>query len=236
MRYCKNCKMTYGTPLTHCLFCNNELTMEKELEKVTKETLSYAGEDLNFHYPQFHKRKRFGQTFLKFLYFLLLVSIVSCLFLDLTDHKPGISWSLYTTTSCLYVFYLIHLYSSKRKKIKKVTFSAYATIVLILLIGLYTESPYWAIDFILPLGILITNLCLTYYFIFRRRKALHDVAIYNLVASLLGLIPLILFFTKQLTYTWPSLTCGLYSMVILFGLMFFPTTQTKEELKRRFHL
>lgn len=234
MRYCKNCKLTYGTPLNHCLFCNNELTEDNGLSKLNGSN-SYS-DSMDYHYPQFQKRKKARQNFLRFIYFLIIMSIISCIFLDLTDKKPGISWSLYTTTCCLYVLYLVRLCASKQKKIKKITYSAYASIILNLLIGLYTDSPFWAIDFILPLGILGTNLCVTFYFLFRKREELHNIVIYNLVACLLGLIPLILFFTKQLTYTWPSITCGLYSLIILSGLMFFSTSQTKDELKRRFHL
>jgi Ca2+/Na+ antiporter len=210
--------------------------MEKELADSDNPIVAKPDEQFNFHYPQFHKRRKAAQFFKKLLNFTIWLSMIFCLFIDLTDNKPGISWSLYTTTSCLYVLYLIYLYSNKKKKIKKITYSAYASIILNLLLGLYTDSPFWAIDFILPLGIFTTNLCLTYYFVVRKRKALHDVAIYNLVASLLGLIPLLLFLLDQLTYTWPSITCGLYSLLILSGLMFFSTSQTKEELKRRFHI
>lgn len=236
MRYCKNCKMTYGTPLDHCLFCNNELTTKIEMTTFETSLSSYSEGDSVYHYPQFHKRRKVAHIFKKFLYFIIILSIVFCLFIDVTDKNPGLNWSLYPTTSCLYVLYLIYLYSSKRRKIKKITYSAYASIILNLLLGLYTQSPFWAIDFILPLGIFTTNLCLTFYFIARRRKALHDIAIYNLVASLFGLIPLLLFLMNRLTYTWPSITCGFYSLVILFGLMFFSTSQTKEELRRRFHI
>lgn len=230
MRYCKNCKITYQTPLVHCLFCSNELAMEDRLLTMS------MNDAMEYHYPQIQKRKKTAQLIRKFLYFIMIMGIGSCLFIDLADQKPGISWSLYPATSCLYALYLIYLYSSKKKKIKKITYSAYASIILNLLLGLYTQSPFWAIDFIFPLGIFATNLGLTYYFIVHKRKALHDIAIYNQVASLLGLIPLILLVLDQLTYTWPSITCGLYSLVILFGLMFFSTNKTKEELKRRFHI
>jgi hypothetical protein len=236
MRYCKNCRITYGTPLDHCVFCNNELAMDQELTNSNNPLSATLEDNFNFHYPQFHRKRKAALFFKKLLNFTIILSIIFCLFIDQTDKNPGISWSLYPTTCCLYVLYLIYLYSNKIKKIKKITYSAYASIILNLFLGLYTQSPFWAIDFILPLGIFTTNLCLTFYFIVRKRKALHDVAIYNLVASLFGLIPLLLFLLDRLTYTWPSIMCGLYSLLILSGLMFFSTNQTKEELKRRFHI
>jgi hypothetical protein len=235
MRYCKNCKMTYQTPLNHCLFCNNELTVDQEFKNFKPENQTSTSEDINYHYPQFQSRRKSGQLFKKFINFIILISIVSCIFLDLIDDS-GFGWSMYPMTSCVYVLYLVYLYSSKRKTIKKVTYNAYATIIFLLLLGFYSKSPFWAVDFPFPLGILAINLCLTFYFVVRKRKSLHDIAIYILVASILGLIPLVLFFTKQLTYAWPSVCCGLYSLMVLSGLTFFSTNQTKDEIKRRFHL
>lgn len=236
MRYCKNCNLTYGSSLNHCLFCNNELISELESSKKVAEKLLTTDESISFHYPSFQKRKKILKYFVKLIYFLVIISIASCIFLDLTVGKGGINWSAVPAVCCFYFFYLVRLYTSKQKRIKKITVSAYASIIFLLLIGLLTKTIFWAIDFILPLGIFATNLCLTYYFLFRKRKALHDIAIYNLVASLLGLIPLVLYFSNQLTYSWPSIVCGLYSLVIISGLIFFSTSQTKEELRRRFHL
>jgi hypothetical protein len=227
--------MTYQPPLNHCLFCNNELTVEQEFINLIPAKSTSINKDIDYHYPQFQNRRKSGQLFKKLINFTILISIISCIFLDLIDHG-GIGWSMYPMTGCVYVLYLVYLYSSKRKTIKKVTYSAYATLLFLLLLGFYSKRPFWAIDFPFPLGILATNLCLTFYFIVRKRKSLHDIAIYILVASIIGLVPLILFFTKQLTFVWPSVSCGLYSLMVLSGLTFFSTNQTKDELKRRFHL
>lgn len=226
MKYCKTCNLSYNTPLTHCLFCNNQLEGEEELSNLTPD----------YHYPQFQKQKRARKYFKKILSFLIIVALFTCSYLDLTVTKKGLSWSFYTNSSLLYVLYIGFLFAEKKKIIKKMTLAAYASVVFLLAIGLFSKTSVWAIDFILPLGLLSINICLTFYFIVRKRKALHDIAIYNLTTSFLGLIPFLLMIFNRLTYIWPSLTCGLYSLAILFGLLFFTTKETKEELKRRFHL
>ncbi len=225
MRYCRTCNLSYNTPLAHCLFCNSQL---EDCEGLTNNASDY-------YYPQFQKQKRARNYFKKILSFLIIVALFTCLFLDLAVTKR-LSWSLYTNSSLLYALYLGFLFASKKKKIKKVTSAAYASILFLLTIGIFGKDSVWAIDFILPLGLLTINICLTFYFLLRRRKALHDIAIYNLIASCLGLMPLFLIMLHKLTFTWPSITCGLYSLVILFGLLFFTTKDTKDELKRRFHL
>lgn len=226
MKYCKTCKLSYNTPLSHCLFCNSPLEESNETS-VCK---------TDYYYPAFKRQKRGRSYFKKILIFLVLVGVFTCLFLDLMVTRKGLSWSLYTNSSLLYVLYIGLVFSGKEKKIKKITSAAYASVVFLLAIGLFGKSAVWAIDFILPLCLFAINLCLTFYFLVRKRKALHDIAVYIMTTSLLGLIPLLLLLLHKLTYSWPAITCGIYSLVVIFGLVFFTTQQTKDELKRRFHI
>lgn len=226
MKYCKTCKLSYQSPLSHCLFCNAPL-------EVTQNT---SDEILEFHYPAFTKQKKKAVMVKKILSFLLLVAILSCLYIDLNDKTKGLSWSLYTTTCFLFGLYQIVLFTGKKKKIKKILYSSYSIIVFLILLAFYGGHPFWAIDFVYPLGLLVINLSLSFYFTVRKRKALYDIAIYILSTSLLGMIPLLLLLFDKLTFTWPSKVCVLYSFAVLFALLFFSTSQTKEELKRRFHI
>ena len=226
MKYCKTCRLSYQTPLSHCLFCNTPID----------DNQTPSDDSMEFHYPIFIKQKKVRVMVQKIFSFLLLLAILSCLYIDLNDNTKGLSWSLYTTTCFFFGLYQVLLFASRKKKIKKLVYSSYSVLLFLLLIALYGGSPFWAIDFILPLGLFATNLVLTFYFIIRKRKALYDIAIYILSTSLLGMIPLLLLLLDQLTYTWPSITCGLYSFAILFALLFFSTSHTKEEFKRRFHI
>ncbi len=225
MKSCKICNLSYNTPLAHCLFCNNQLEDSEHFSKAISD----------YYYPQFKRQKRAKRYFKKILSFLIIVALFTCLFLDLTV-TGRLSWSLYTNSSLMYALYIGFLFTGKKKMIKKITLAAYASVLFLLVIGLFGESTIWATDFILPLGLLTINICLTTYFLTRRRKALHDIAVYNLTTSCLGLIPLLLILLHKLTFKWPSLICGLYSLAILFGLLFFTTKETKDEFKRRFHL
>lgn len=225
MKYCKTCKLFYETPLKHCLFCNSPLEAT---------TITSNGEE-QFLYPAFQKQKKAAKHFKKIMSFLLLIGTFTCIYLDLTESGKGLSWSLYTTSCLIYALLICHLFAGKKKTIKKLTSATYVTIIFLIVIAFIGHNPFWAIDFILPLGIFTLNLCLTFYLL-KKHKVLHDVAIYSLVASLFGLIPFMLIFFHALTYTWPSIVCGLYSIAILFGLLFFSTKQTKEEFARRFHI
>lgn len=226
MKYCKTCKLTYQAPIEHCLFCNGLL------EPVKTE----SGDHAVLYYPAYKKSRHVGQIVKKLIEFLVIIATVTCFSLDLIDQEHGLSWSLYVISSLFYVWYLCVLFGGKKKRIQKVTNASYATIVLILVIGLIGENSFWAIDFILPLGILALNLGLMLYFIIAKRKALHDVIIYPFIASIYGMIPFVLLLCHKLVYTWPSLVCGLYSLAVFACLLFFSTRQTREELIRRLHL
>lgn len=222
MKYCKNCKLSYHTPLEACMFCNNELS-------TTKNATEY------FSYPAYKKESNVKKTTLKIVSFLLIISNIICFVVDMTSGNKGISWSLYVLSASIYSYIFLHIITKKSPGIKKVFYLFIISILEILSIGILSNSYHWATDFILPFGIISLNITMT-SFLFGKRIKLFDTIIYTFVTCLLALPSLLLLLLQVTNTDWPSIVCIIYSSVILIALCYFRPDEIKNELMRRMHL
>lgn len=221
MRYCKSCNINYHTPLTNCMFCNNEL---QKLNNTPEEHL----------YPPIVSKRKHGHFLLKLCFFLYIMTNIICTFIDYQVNE-GFLWSHLVLTYTTYGLLLFVLYLGKYRNTLKIFLTFILTIATLLLTGFILGNYHWAVDFILPFGIIITNLTMTFFVIGKATK-LYDNAIYLLIGSLLGFIPFILL-VKDITITkWPSITCTLYCIFTFLALIIFSSKGTKEELIRRLHI
>ncbi len=226
MKYCKCCNLHYNTPLKHCLFCNNELEFTKE-----EQTLEQA-----YHYPEFKKKKNSKCFLFRFIAFLGLLAMITCVYLDLTTHSSqGLSWSRYVISPIAYVLLLLIILASARKPIQKITYGSYLTLSFLISLGFIGNSSAWAVDFVMPLGFIAINITILFFLLIKKRRH-QDYAIYSMITSFIGILPIILLFHHRLTYTWPTITCFLYSLATFLGILVFSPEATREELKRRLHL
>lgn len=229
MRYCKYCKLHYNTPLDHCLFCNNELT-QADITSQNQEM------EQSYHYPEFQKRKNSRSFLLRLFAFLGLIAILTCVYLDILNKTTkGLSWSRYVISPIAYLLLFLLIITSTKKTIQKFTYSSYLTILLLLYLGSISNNSIWAIDFVMPLSFIAINITLLFFLIIKKRRH-HDYAIYSMITSMIGILPIILVFNHSLSYTWPTITCFLYSLTTFLGILIFSPVATKEELKRRLHL
>ena len=221
MRYCKSCHINYHTPLTNCMFCNNEL---HKLNNTPEEHL----------YPPIVSERNNSHFLLKLYFFLYIITNIICTFIDYKV-SVGFFWSHLVLTYTSYGLMLLVLYIGNYTNALKIFLTFILSIGTLLLTGFILENYHWGIDFVLPFGIILTNLTMTFFVIGKPTK-LYDNAIYLLVGSLLGFIPLILV-VKNITITaWPSITCTLYCVFTFLALFIFSSKGTKEELIRRLHI
>ncbi len=222
MKYCKNCKLSYHTPLSTCMFCNNELSATKNASE------SYC-------YPAYTKESNSRKTTLKIVSFILFVSNITCFVVDMASGNKGISWSLYVLSASIYSYIFLHLITKKAPGIKKVFYLFIISILELLSIGILLGTYHWVTDFILPFGIISLNITMT-SFLFGKRIKLFDTFIYTFVTCLLALPSLLLLLLQVTKTDWPSIACIIYSSVILIALCYFRPDEIKNELLRRMHL
>ncbi|WP_455714231.1 DUF6320 domain-containing protein [Anaerosporobacter sp.] len=227
MRYCKTCGIHYRTPINSCLFCNNKLEEDNVLD-----------EDMKFFYPPMKKEPKAKKTVKKILYFILLFGTISCLGIGLIykNSTQGIisSWSIYVLLSCLLAAIVIHEFSTPSNVFHKIYLTGLSTLMFLIAIALLGDSYHWALDYVLPFGLLALNILSTCC-IFGSKERLYEYSIYVFSTSILAFIPLLLYFLSIISVGWPALSCCLYAVLTLFGLFFFSTKESKEELKRRLH-
>lgn len=227
MRYCKTCEIHYRTPINNCLFCNNRLDEER-----------YSNADMEFFYPPMKRQHKPEKTVQKILYFILLVSSLCCLGIDFTymnaSGKGFGLWSLYVVFSCILGAIVIHNFTTPSKFFHKVYQVGLSTLVFLIAIALLGNSYHWALDYVLPFGLLALNILSTCC-IFGNKERLFEYSIYVFGTSILAFIPLLLYFLSIISVGWPALSCCLYGLLTLLGLFFFSTKESKEELRRRLH-
>lgn len=227
MRYCKTCGVHYRTPINNCLFCNNKLEEDKTLD-----------DDMKFFYPPMKREHNHKKTAQKILYFILLLGSLCCLgidfiYTDSTDNNFG-SWSIYVVFSCILAAIVVHEFATPSKFFHKIYQISLSTLVFLVAIALLGKNSIWALDYVLPLGLLSLNILSTLC-IFGSKERLFQYSIYVFGTSILAFIPLLLYFLSIISVGWPALSCCLYGLLTLFGLFFFSTKESKEELKRRLH-
>ncbi len=226
MKYCKTCGLHYRTPLSHCLFCNNSL--EEAASKTSNP------DSLPFAYPSITKKDRRRNGFPTLFYFLLTAAVLCCVVIDLYSAPSSITWSAYVILPCLFTALLIHTFRKSNGFFHKVYCFGFYTLLFLVALALLGTNYHWALDYILPFGLILLNLLATSC-ILGSKKRLYQYSIYIFSTCILAIIPLILAIISLTTVHWPTLVCCLYSGVTLLGLFFFSTHEAREELHRRLH-
>lgn len=226
MKYCKTCGLHYRTPLNHCLFCNNILE-ENALETSKPDSIPFA-------YPGVTKKDRSRDVYPTLFYFLLTVAVFCCVVIDLYSTPSSITWSAYVILPCLYVALLIHIFRKSTGIFHKVYCFGLDTLLFLVALALLGTNYHWALDYILPFGLILLNILATFC-ILGSKKRLYQYSIYIFSTCVLAVIPFFLAIVSLTTVHWPTLVCCLYSVVTLLGLFFFSTHEAREELRRRLH-
>jgi hypothetical protein len=221
MRYCKTCHVSYDTDISKCILC------EGGLEHIDGTALS------TYHFTPYVKKKNPSRFRSLFLFLAGLSSGVS-LYLDLTDGTP-LSWSIVVLSSLAYAVILFLILFVPALWTSKVTKSVLVTLLGLIFVGLWTRDHAWALEYVLPLGILVNQILLM-VMMFADRKHSFDYGFNLAVLSMVGLIPGLLNLFGLLGVTWPATVTFLLSVAILIGMFALSTKEAKEEFKRRFHI
>ena len=86
-------------------------------------------------------------------------------------------------------------------------------------------------------GITVSGLiAMLIIFLITKGKNIHDEFIYIFVISLFGMIPFIFVLFNIIEVTFIASITSLFSFLVLMSFIFFVYKDSKEELKRRFHI
>jgi uncharacterized membrane protein YdjX (TVP38/TMEM64 family) len=92
----------------------------------------------------------------------------------------------------------------------------------------------WSINLVLPFIIIASTLTIT-IILYKKRTKWREFMIYQLIITINGLIPGILYLCGFTKIFWPVGTSLLYALLTIIGIWIFADKQLENELKKRFH-
>ena len=226
MKNCPECHVRVGGPVSHCPLCGAELLPEEN---------AAAEGPL---YPQFSEPEKQQSRFpflAKLFAFISLAVVIICGTVDLViSHK--LTWSLFVIGGVIAAWTSVgvHLLTDLNLNYKLLadlcSFSLY-----MMLIDRLTGWKGWSTDYVIPIvyiGVMITTIILALVFReFWREYILSLVAI-----CILGIGPLVIFFTSQSPMRYLCLAAALMAGLLMLGLIYFAGGKLFSEWKRRMNL
>lgn len=218
---CKHCGVSITDKTTTCPLCDNVL-----------DDLTFDGTQT---YPDIKDRFRKMELFKRIIQFVGVVAVVLCCFVDFKINRH-FGWSVFVFGAVLYghtvLFTFLNPASGYRKRI---FFTLFGGVLLVLLIDLKTGFHGWSVNFVLPGMIFFINVGLLVLMIINRRNW-QSYMIYQIGVIVIGLIPLALIFNGIVRYPLLSELAVLSSVIVFIGTVIFGGRVAMIELHRRFHI
>lgn len=215
MKSCNNCNINIDTPSVKCPICGSIL----------------VGKDKNTTYPKVKKKYT---TFNRVLMFILAVTIIINVYLDL-QLTSKITWSQYVIYGCV-AFYLFvrSIIRSHRNPMSLLT--GYAFLLVVLLLVLFGLTKFYVItNFVIPILCLTELIISVFYALIVRNmytKKYLGVIVTNMLVSL---IPFGLMIFKLTTFNVLVNISYVLSIISFVGLIIFDYDDLKDELSKIFN-
>ena len=226
MRKCPECGVTISQPDTRCPLCGAELIREGEKD----------GEERI--YPNFTPSGKRPSSFpflARIFAFISLVGILICSLINLLV-SGRFTWSLYIIGVCAAAWLTVGLPLLKRINLNNMLLLDLCSVSLyLILIDHLTGWHRWSIDYVVPIlyiGVMITTVILALIFrMYWREYILTLVAV-----CILGIGPLLIFFSSQSAIRYLCLAAALLAGVLMIGILFFAGGKFFSEWKRKMNI
>lgn len=222
MRHCKSCGVYLLDESKRCVLCGDSLVV---LEPDT----------CTHRYPEpLLKQSEFG--FIKKMYiYLSILIIITSLVVDVW-RESLISWSLLSVSVVLYSWTIVyHAIKNNVHIAAKILVQAISGGIFILLIDIFFGYDGWSVNYVIPQVLMVANVVIFILMMINRMKW-RDYVFYQMVMTLLGILPLFLILLGWVTRPFMGILSVILSLAILIGTFIFGDKTVKGELIRRFHL
>ena len=226
MKSCPECNILVGGSSVNCPLCGSKLLITDNNDNET---------DL---YPDFSQpSKRRGKfPFLARLFaFISLITIMICGLINLlVDHR--LSWSLYVIGGivALWASVGVHLLTNINLN-NNLLLDLCALSLYLLLIDKLTGWQKWSINYVIPIlyiGVMIATIILALVF----RDYWREYILSLVSICILGLGPLLIFFTNKSPMRYLCLGAALLAAALMVGLIYFAGGKLFSEWKRRMNI
>jgi len=223
MKKCPKCNLYYNTTRKSCPLC---------FEILEDDGGEFQGPD----YPRPVPQPASYNLILRIIAFLSVIAVfVSVLVNALTFAKTKTFWSVIVALGVGYFWVLLRsTFRAKGNVGMKLVIQMVMLSILIVVIDAVTGFHRWSLDYVVPFLSMASLLAIIAVLLGKVKIA--EYLLYLLAAAILGFIPFILWLVKLATVLWPSLSAASLSFATIIGMVFFADRETKEEMKKRFHI
>lgn len=224
MKKCLKCNVLHNTTRKSCPLCFEIL---QDIDGK-----AYLGPE----YPKPTPTPEKYNVLLRIITFLSIVAIFSSVLVNILTYKNSKSlWSLIVVLGVLYFWVLLRsTFKAKSNVPMRLVIQMITLSILVVAIDWVSGFSCWSINYVIPFLSMASLLAIISIFISKMRSG--EYLLYLLAAAILGFIPFILWLFDLIQVLWPSLAAASLSFATIIGMIVFADKETKEELKKRFHI
>ena len=221
MSKCNNCKITILDDATSCPLCH--------------QVLEDDGVEGYGMYPDVRGSQKKYRLFENIVLFISIVIAISVLTVDYFGGKI-FGWSMVVILVLIYVNTLIRLAITGKSGYVFKTISMVVIAVLVFL-GIDYSTGYrgWALNYILPTGIILMDIAILVIMIINFRNW-QSYMMTQILMILLSIIPLVLLAVDVIDNKYMAIAAMAASLFLFLGTLIIGDKRARTELQRRFHI
>lgn len=222
MKYCNQCKIKIKDDMNRCPICEAPL---EALDDHVHEKRYPELDDIQVEY-----------NFVKKIFtFVSVLIVITSIIVDFKFNE-GIMWSVLSIGAVLYSWtVLYHAIKNNVHMASKILVQAISASIFLFLIDQMIGFRGWSVNYVIPQLYILANIAI-FILMLINRMAWREYMIYQIVMTVIGLIPVIMILNGVVTRPLFSyISIGL-SAAIIVGTIIFKDKTVKDELIRRFHI
>jgi hypothetical protein len=188
-------------------------------------------------YPKYDFFKPKYNIFLRIITFITILVILSSILVNiLTYENDQTLWAIIVILAMGYLWVLLRsTFKTKANAPTKLVIQMVTLSIFMFGIDYVTGYDKWSINYVIPF-LSMASLLSIISLLVGNGVRFGEYSLYLFSSVLLGMIPFILWLFKLVDELWPSLAAASLSIATIIGMLVFADKETKEEIKKRFHI
>jgi hypothetical protein len=221
--------------MSKCIKCNIEILDPGEKCPLCNAVLEQSGEKRTAMYPNARKsvrRFRLLENVVLFASIVVMVGVILANYL----WEPFVSWTIVIGLLLLYANVTLRLaILGQSGYMVKTLLMVFLGLVILLEIDALTGQNGWAVNYVLPAGMMLLDLALLILIIVNRYNW-QSYLILEILQLLWSVLLLVLILLDVITHPVVTVIAIAFSVLLFLGTLILGDRPAREELKRRFHL
>ena|SRR5690606_22624424 len=223
--------------MKRCTKCNLEVNSIRKTCPLCLSVLESDANDYEKKYPTPKFLPKRKSLLLRILAFLSIISIFISVFINVMTYEEGETiWSVIVIFNIAYFWLLIKSTFKREGNIPiRLVIQNIAIALLLYGIDFFTGNTGWAINYVVPFITMASLLSILSLSIGSKYRYINHFP-HIITAIFIGFIPILLYLFSWVDVLWPSLAAALLSFITILGMIIIGDSDTREEIKKRFHI